>query len=181
MEPWQTIIIAIINILAILASPIIALLISNKIQENKDKRKDKVEILKALMKKRGPLQDTHYVDALNLIDLVFVDSEEVRTAYRNLYSEYCKKPEDINLNNINLCETKLIETIVENIGYKDKITWDNIQQPYNPNWLSKQFNAQESYYDLINSANAMFQTKQKEEAQPYTTTKTKRIRNNEQK
>ena len=29
----------------------------------------------------------------------------------------------------------MIESIVKNIGYKDKITWDTIQEPYIPQWL----------------------------------------------
>ena len=49
MEQWQTITIAVINIIAIVVSPIIALLISNKIQNDKEKRNDKLWILKILM------------------------------------------------------------------------------------------------------------------------------------
>lgn len=135
MEPWQTVTIAIINILAILASPVIALFISNKIQNDKDKRNDKLWILKILMMQRVSTQDISYVNALNLIDLIFVDSKSVRDAYAALYSEYAKNEADFSAERISRAKTKLIEMIVNDIGYKDKITWDNIQQPYGPKWL----------------------------------------------
>ena len=30
----------------------------------------------------------------------------------------------------------MLEAIVKDIGYKDKITWDTLQEPYMPQWLS---------------------------------------------
>lgn len=135
METWQAITLAIINILAVLLSPIIALCISNKIQSDKDKRNDKLWILKILMTQRATAQDINYVNALNLIDLIFVNSNNVREAYKALHNEYSKNEVDFNAEKLNRAKTKLIETIVEDLGYKDKITWDNIQEPYIPKWL----------------------------------------------
>lgn len=166
MEKWQ-IIIAVINIIAIVVSPIIALLISNKIQNDKDKRNDKLWILKILMMQRVSTQDISYVNALNLIDLVFVDSKPVRDAYAVLYSEYAKNEVDFSAERISRAKTKLIEMIVNDIGYKDKITWDNIQQPYGPKWLLEEIdkknqlmNAQIDMANMVTSISN--QNKQKE-------------------
>lgn len=55
----------IINILAVLLSPIIALWISNIVQERKEKRKEKMQILKILMTQRFSVKNIEYVNALN--------------------------------------------------------------------------------------------------------------------
>lgn len=133
----------VINILAVLLSPIIALWISNIAQDNKEKRKEKVQILKVLMTQRFTTKNIEYVNALNLIDIVFVDSKSVRGAYKNLYNEYAttmdlniENNKQIYLDKIKKATTQLIEAIIKEIGYKDKITWDEIQEPYVPQWLS---------------------------------------------
>lgn len=133
----------IINILAVLLSPVIALWISNIIQDQKEKRKEKMQILKVLMTQRFSVKNIEYVNALNLIDVVFVDSKNVRDAYKNLYNEYGSTIDLNNENNrqifqekIKKATTRLLEAIVKDIGYKDKITWDTLQEPYMPQWLS---------------------------------------------
>lgn len=132
----------VINILAVLLSPIIALLISKKLQEKEEKRKEKIYILKVLMTQRFSIKSIEFVNALNLIDIIFVDDKPVREAYKNLYNAYAVKVDTNNAdetlaytNEIKKKTTKLIESIVKNIGYKDKITWDTIQEPYIPQWL----------------------------------------------
>lgn len=84
MEKYQ-IALTIINITAVILSPIVALLISNKIQTDKAKRQEKIQILKILMTQRFSVRSIDYVNALNLIDVIFIDSKEVRDAYSNLY------------------------------------------------------------------------------------------------
>ena len=133
----------IINILAVLLSPVVALWISNIIQNRKEKRKEKMQILKVLMTQRFSVKNIEYVNALNLIDVVFVDSKDVRSAYKNLYNEYASTIDLNNENNrqifqekIKKATTQLLEAIVKDIGYKDKITWDTLQEPYMPQWLS---------------------------------------------
>lgn len=154
----EQIILAVINIIAVLFSPIIALWISNKIQEKKEKRNDKLWILKTLMIQRATIQDVNYVNALNLIDLIFVDSSNVRKAYKALYNEYLKRGESFNYEKVHRARTKLIETIVNDLGYKDKITWEDIQELYVPEWLVEEIkkrnqitDAQSNMANFINS------------------------------
>ena len=126
----------IISIIAILLSPIIALFISNKLQAKNELRKEKISILKILMINRATANSIDYVNALNLIDIVFVDSKKVRESYRLLYESY--NPQVYNFTKSQMMLTKLIEAIVKDIGYKEKITWDTIQQPYIPIWLTNE-------------------------------------------
>ena len=135
----------IINILAVLLSPIVALLISNKVQTNKARRQEKIQILKILMTQRFSVKNIDHVNALNLIDVVFIDSKKVREAYKDLYTVYGSQYDNNNENEVrDYCEkakkaeTKLIEAIINDLGYKDKITWDAIQEPYIPQWLSNE-------------------------------------------
>ncbi len=142
MDKYQ-ITLTIINIIAVILSPIVALLISNKIQTDKAKRQEKIQILKILMTQRFSAKNIDHVNALNLMDVVFIDSKEVREAYKDLYTVYGSKFDNNNENEVrDYCEkakkaeTKLIEVIINDLGYKDKITWDAIQEPYIPKWLS---------------------------------------------
>lgn len=157
MNQYQ-IILTVLNIFAVILSPIIALWISNKIQEKKEKRNDKLWILKTLMIQRATIQDVNYVNALNLIDLIFVDSSNVRKAYKALYNEYLKRGESFNHEKVHRARTKLIETIVNDLGYKDKITWEDIQELYVPEWLVEEIkkrnqitDAQSNVANFINS------------------------------
>lgn len=138
----------IINIIAVAFSPIIALLISDKIQTDKAKRQEKMQILRILMTQRFSAKNIDHVNALNLIDVVFVDSKEVRKAYKELYTVYGSKFDNNNenevrdySNKVKKAETKLIESIINDLGYKDKIKWDEIQEPYTPQWLYNEVTA----------------------------------------
>ena len=54
--------------------------------------------------------------------------------------------------------TKLIETIVADVGYKEKSTWDTIQQPYYPIWLDNQIQADSTIqeYNLAIASSALY-------------------------
>lgn len=59
-----------------------------------------------------------YANALNLIDIVFYDSKNVRQAYKDLLNMYYKgNVTDTEFNTKNL---KLIESIIKDIGYIKK-------------------------------------------------------------
>lgn len=76
----------IINIIAIVLSPIIAVLITRYLSIRTDKKKDKMEIFKILMATRYNRCTIEYVRALNSIDVVFYDSKKVRKAWSDYYS-----------------------------------------------------------------------------------------------
>lgn len=76
---------AIINVAAIITVPIAAVFVGQKLQDRNQKRKDKMAIFQCLMTHRATgwaHQDT--VNALNTIDIIFVDDESVRKCWADL-------------------------------------------------------------------------------------------------
>ena len=127
------IIMAIINVAAIITVPIAAVFIGQKLQDRNQKRKDKMAIFQCLMTHRATgwaHQDT--VNALNTIDIIFVDDESVRKCWADLFSKY--KP-NYSTQEITTAQCKLLEAMAETLGYKKKITWETIQTPYLPDGL----------------------------------------------
>ena len=153
---------SIVNIIAIILSPIIALFISHKVQISYEKRKEKIEILKISMARRIPSNSIEYVNALNIIDIIFVDSPKVKAAYKSLYEAYQQQNYDVSKSQMML--TKLIEAIVADVGYKEKITWDAIQQPYYPGWLDNQLQTDSTIqkYNLAIASSALCNYQQNE-------------------
>ena len=122
----------ILNLIALIAIPIVAVLVGQYLQNRAQKRKDKMEIFKTLMTTRNSWT-IESVRALNTIDIIFVNDKNVRNAWKDLYNKYCvEKPDNIHLEKIRQAQYKLIEEIAISLGYKNKITWETIQNPYIP-------------------------------------------------
>lgn len=146
----------ILNLIAIVVIPIAAVLIGQHLQNRAEIRKDKMQIFKTLMTSRiyGWTQES--VHCLNIIDIVFSDDKKVRNAWKDLYDKYCvQNPDETQLKKIQNAQYKLLETIAESLGYKDKITWETIQNPYVPDEMIKQWQeqakSQQAYNTLLNS------------------------------
>ena len=135
MSPFE-IIATILNLIAVLSIPVVAVVVGQKLQEKSEKRKDKMKIFQCLMTRRTTgWANPDAVDALNTIDIVFSDSEEVRKQWHILYDKYrpvFHRDEQYKQ------ECKLLESMANNLGYKDKITWETIQSPYYPVGLDNQ-------------------------------------------
>lgn len=130
------IIMAIINVIAIIAIPIVAVFVGQLLQNKAEKRKDKMQIFQCLMTKRiTGWAGLDAVNALNSIDIVFSDCEAVRKQWAVLLSKY---RHDITAQEQYREQCKLLELMANDLGYKDKITWDIIQNPYYPEGLAKQ-------------------------------------------
>lgn len=140
-------VILIISIVAIIISPVLAVVITQRLQNRAKKREDKLNIFKTLMANR------HYgwvnrdsVYALNIIDIVFSDSKEVREKWA-LYHEYMSRPsESISMNTANIKSTELLEAIAGDLGYKGKVTWVTVQNSYMPKGYSDYLNNEAQYY-----------------------------------
>ena len=128
-------VLAIVDIIALIAVPIIAVWVGQAFQNRAAKRKDKIAIFQCLMTHRATgwaHQDT--VNALNIIDIVFVDDKDVRKCWANLLSKY--KPNS-TAQEITIAQCKLLEAMAKALGYGKKITWETIQNPYFPEGLSQ--------------------------------------------
>ena len=154
------IIITIINTIAVIAIPVIAVLVGQKLQDRAEKRKDKMQIFKTLMTSRIYGWTPDSVHALNIIDIVFADDKEVRSAWKDLNDKYrVDNPDEQHLKKIEQAQFKLIEAIANTLGYKDKITWKTIQNPYMPigmkNQIEAQKQSQQAYMNLLSGMSKM--------------------------
>ena len=70
----------ILNLIAIVAIPIAAVLIGQYLQNRAEIRKDKMQIFKTLMTSRTYGWTQESVHCLNIIDIVFADDKTVRDA-----------------------------------------------------------------------------------------------------
>lgn len=65
---WFEVVLAVINIVAIIVIPIAAVAIDQKLQDRSQKRKDKLDIFKVLMMNRSMGWSYESTRALNIID-----------------------------------------------------------------------------------------------------------------
>ena len=127
------IILTIINILAIIIIPIVAVFVGQKLQDRSQKRKDKLEIFRMLMMNRGIGWTVETVRALNIVDIVFADDNTVKASWKEYYDKLCiQNPNDMQCKQIREAQYKLLEAMACSLGYKGQITWETIQNPYIP-------------------------------------------------
>lgn len=117
--------------LTALCSGLIATFVTILWQKKSQVKNEKIKIFTTLMSKRYDIAAEESVNALNMIDVVFYESEKVRSAWKS-FLEATNLPDSPTKNpTINDKHLKLLEVIAENIGYKG-IRWDDIKQYYYP-------------------------------------------------
>jgi hypothetical protein len=130
----------VVNILAILLSPLVAVLVTVYLQNRREKRNQKLWIFNTLIATRhSPIIDEN-VRALNMIDVAFHDRPRVR----ELWHEYLDMLGNEGLNN-NLGwgqrQKKNLEMITEmakHLGYRGTITHLDVDRVYYPVGLGTQ-------------------------------------------
>lgn len=144
----------ILNLIAIFIIPVVAVIVGQHLQNRAEIRKDKMHIFKVLMTSRiyGWTQES--VHCLNIIDIVFADDKKVRDAWKDLYDKYwVENPDGTQIEKIKKAQYKLLETMANSLGYKDKVTWETIQNPYIPKGMLQQINernqSQQAYNNLL--------------------------------
>ena len=157
----------ILNLVALIVIPIAAVLIGQWLQNRSEKRKDKMQIFKVLMTSRIYGWTPDSVHALNIIDIVFSDDKKVRAAWKDLNDKYhVDNPDDQHLKKIEQAQFKLLEEISNSLGYKNKITWETIQNPYIPKGMVMQMEAQKNmqkvYYNTLDGVNRMVQSREQQ-------------------
>ena len=125
----------ILNIIALVVIPITAVLIGRWLQDRAEKRKDKLRVFNAVMTFRyGWSRES--VEALNSIPVVFSGKHkdaEVRKLWKSYYEFLCiQNPDDMQIKQRNNALFKLLESMAGVLGYKNRITWEDIQNPYIP-------------------------------------------------
>lgn len=126
----------ILTIIALIAVPISAVVIGQYLQDRSKKREEKMNIFKLLMTARIYSWTESGVQALNLIDVIFSDSKAVRAAWKEYRASLnVTSVELFNAKDSSTKHHKLLEAISDDLGYKGKITWETIQNPYVPEGL----------------------------------------------
>lgn len=160
----------IINIIALIIIPVLAVVIGQKLQVRSQKRNDKMQIFKTLMTSRIFGWTNESVQAMNLIDVVFADDKAVRKQWKICFDKMCvENPTDTDLSKIKLEREKLLEAMAKSLGYKDIITWESIQNPYIPKGMTDLMAQQQAYQNnqsiIMEQLKKMLQTNGKEEAE----------------
>ena len=136
----------IITLIALIVIPIASVLIGQYLQDRSNKRKDKMDILKAVMTFRYGWSKEG-VEALNCIPIVFSGKnkdKEVRECWKKYYEWLCiQKPNDMQIKQRNDALFKLLLSMAQDLGYKDTITWEDIQNPYIPIIMAESINNSE--------------------------------------
>lgn len=118
MDTWYKI----LNIVAILLVPIVAVIVGQKLQERAKRREDKMQIFKVFMTGRGRSWSLDMLWSLNMIDVVFADDNAVIRQWRIYYDKLCiENPSDRDLKKIRIEKNKLIEEIANSLGYKNNL------------------------------------------------------------
>ena len=147
-----------LNIVALLLVPIVAVIVGQKLQERSKTREDKMQIFKVLMTSRGLGWSQDMVEALNIIDVVFADDDAVIKQWRLYYDKLCiEKPSATDLKKIMTERNKLIEQIANSLGYKDKITWETIQNSYIPQGMLEAMNKTQEFQTSQQNLMKLFQ------------------------
>lgn len=131
MNPIE-VLFAVLNIIALVLIPIVAVIVGQRFQEKSERRKDRLTVFKTLMANRfGWSSESVY--ALNIIDIVFADDEAVRNCWKDYYEKLCiQNPDEMQIKQRTTSQEKLLESMAISLGYKDKISWETIQNPYIP-------------------------------------------------
>lgn len=129
----------IINIIAILASPLVALGVTIFLQDRKEKKQARMNVFSTLMENRHlPLSDGT-IRCLNMIDLYFYNDVHVR----RLWKEYFAMLNNAGLNNEmghRQWQEKKLELITEMarvLGYGKVISSLDVNRVYYPTGLDK--------------------------------------------
>lgn len=140
----------IINSIAIIVIPIVAVLIAQKLQDRAAKRKDKIDIFKTLVASNVYGWGANYraVDALNSIPVIFADEKDVVTKYMD-YINSCKiegiatesQRKQIDTNII-----KLLEIMAKILGYKSE--WHVFTETYLPKGIAEDIKNRKNLEDV---------------------------------
>jgi len=99
-------------------------------ERDSERRRQKLYVFSTLMQERAQIHSDNGVRALNLIDIVFSDSPQVRDAWAELYAAFSFKPLLPHVINERLL--RLLGAIAKNIGLADDLRTDDLTRIYRP-------------------------------------------------
>lgn len=141
------IILTLINTIAIIFIPVIAVLIGQWLQKREKQRDDKMQIFRILMTYRFYGWTNESVYALNILDIVFSKDKKVLEQWK-IYKDRLtiEKPTDTDIKKIEIEKYKLLEIIAKSLNYD--ISWETIQNPYLPQGMVNNLLQQQNYQNM---------------------------------
>jgi len=132
--------IEVINIFAILLSPVIALLISKWLDTRKEKRNQRLSILSTIIANRHTPTSQDAVKAMNLIDIAFYKDAKVRTLWKEYFGMLSNEGLDNEMGWKQRREKnlELIHAMAKNLGYGEAINHLDVDRIYYPQGLVSQ-------------------------------------------
>ena len=122
----------IINIIAIVAGPLLAVLITLWWQNRKEHRDAKRRLFLTLMAKRRTYPPTvEWVDALNVIDVVFADVPQVVQLWHEYYSSLVNPPANENYQAREHTYLLMLSSMARTLGYS-RLEQTDIDKFYSP-------------------------------------------------
>jgi hypothetical protein len=100
-----------------------------------ERQKNKLHVFAMLMQERAAIYSENAVRALNLIDVVFVDSRKVREAWAELFLIFATNPIPPHVLEERL--RKLLTAMAEDIGLGDNLRTDDLGRVYSPNAVAQ--------------------------------------------
>jgi hypothetical protein len=139
------------EIIAIALSPVVAVLITLWIQSRKEKRDRRYMILSTLIANRETYASPENVRALNMIELIFHDSEKIRRLWGELFAIFMDRSLGLN-EGLEKQRRKYLELVVEmarTLGYGKVITPFNTDRRYLPQGMLDQMVKQNELLDEL--------------------------------
>ena len=122
-----------INVFAIVLSPILAVLASVWLQNRLEKRRNRFNILRTLISERHHFINEESVRAYNSIDLLFHDCPKVRQQFREYFDLTLQKGREAEYGKRNL---ELLKAIAIELGYKNSIDALDLDRVYLPKGIT---------------------------------------------
>lgn len=134
---WCAIFSAIATGLAVLATwraPMAAAKLAEALRRESDRaserKRQKLYVFSLLMQERAQIHSDNGVRALNLIDIAFSESHEVRDAWADLYAAFHLKPLPQHVMNERLL--RLLGAMAKDMGLADELRIDDLSRVYFP-------------------------------------------------
>lgn len=112
-------------------SPLRAADFAEQLRRDGERQSHKLQVFSTLMQERASIYSENGVRALNLIDVVFCDSREVREAWAELFLSYQAK-NNIPPHGQQERLRKLLAAMAKNIGLSEQLRIDDFDRVYFP-------------------------------------------------
>jgi len=131
----------IVNSIAIVVIPIVAVLIAHRLQNRASKRKDKIDVFKTLVTYNayGWGGNFRAVDALNSIPIIYSDDKAVIEQH----GKYIQSCAIGNVQDMKTNKVKLLEVMSKSLDYKNG--WEVFQNPYLPQGIIEEMENERLY------------------------------------